>query len=145
VHARRLQILLCCTFPARLKALMERSLGDLQLCAIVIDGTPFNGVGSWQGTLVPQTGMTFCRLDSAWVTPAMEEASAALCDPNAITIPGMVTGATDLALLRAKGVQAYGIGPPYDETEFAEHGWHSNVERLSEDSVKVCARDEPSR
>jgi len=55
--------------------------------------------------------------------------------PNAITIPGMVTGATDLAQLCAKGVQAYGIGPRFEEAEFAEHGWHSDVERLSEDSL----------
>lgn len=55
--------------------------------------------------------------------------------PKAITIPGMVTGATDLAQLRARGVQAYGIGPRFDEAEFAEHGWHSDVERLSEDSL----------
>ena len=55
--------------------------------------------------------------------------------PNAITIPGMLTAATDLAQLRAKGVQAYGIGPRFDEAEFAEHGWHSDVERLSEDSL----------
>jgi acetylornithine deacetylase/succinyl-diaminopimelate desuccinylase-like protein len=55
--------------------------------------------------------------------------------PGAITIPGMVTGATDLAQLRAKGVQAYGIGPRFDEAEFAEHGWHSDVERLSESSL----------
>jgi acetylornithine deacetylase/succinyl-diaminopimelate desuccinylase-like protein len=55
--------------------------------------------------------------------------------PEAITVPGMVTGATDLAQLRAKGVQAYGIGPRFDEAEFAEHGWHSDVERLSEDSL----------
>ncbi len=55
--------------------------------------------------------------------------------PGAITIPGMVTGATDLAQLRARGVQAYGIGPRFDEAEFAEHGWHSDVERLAEDSL----------
>ncbi|MFN7934868.1 MAG: M20/M25/M40 family metallo-hydrolase [Bryobacteraceae bacterium] len=55
--------------------------------------------------------------------------------PGAITVPGMVTGSTDLAQLRAKGVQAYGIGPRFDEAEFAEHGWHSDVERLSEDSL----------
>lgn len=55
--------------------------------------------------------------------------------PKAVTIPGMVTGATDLAQLRARGVQAYGIGPRFDEAEFAEHGWHSDVERLSEDSL----------
>ncbi len=55
--------------------------------------------------------------------------------PKAITVPGMTTGATDMAQLRAKGVQAYGIGPRFDEAEFAEHGWHSDVERLSEDSL----------
>jgi acetylornithine deacetylase/succinyl-diaminopimelate desuccinylase-like protein len=60
--------------------------------------------------------------------------------PGAITVPGMVTGATDLAQLRAKGVQAYGIGPRFDEAEFAEHGWHSDVERLSEDSLYGLVR-----
>ena|SRR5215469_14811050 len=40
-----------------------------------------------------------------------------------------------LAQLRAKGVQALGIGPRFDEAEFAEHGWRSDVERLSEDSL----------
>src|SRR5579871_1791214 len=65
---------------------------------------------------------------------ALESAQRRLY-PNAITVPGMVTGATDLAQLRAKGVQCYGIGPRFDEAEFAEHGWHSDVERLSEDSL----------
>lgn len=55
--------------------------------------------------------------------------------PGAITVPGMVTGATDLAQLRAKGVQGYGVGPQYEDAEFAEHGWHSDVERLSERSL----------
>ena len=60
--------------------------------------------------------------------------------PSAITVPGMVTGATDLAQLRAKGVEAYGIGPRFDEAEFAEHGWHSDVERLNEDSLYQFVR-----
>ncbi len=60
--------------------------------------------------------------------------------PGAITIPGMVTGATDLAQLRAKGVQAYGIGPQFEEAEFAEHGWHSDVERLNEESLHGLVR-----
>jgi acetylornithine deacetylase/succinyl-diaminopimelate desuccinylase-like protein len=60
--------------------------------------------------------------------------------PGAITVPGMVTGATDLAQLRAKGVQSYGIGPQFDEDEFAEHGWHSDVERLSESSLYGLVR-----
>ena len=73
------------------------------------------------------------RLDTE-MFHALEAAQRRLY-PNAITIPGMVTGATDLAQMRAKGVQAYGIGPRFDEAEFAEHGWHSDVERLSEDSL----------
>jgi acetylornithine deacetylase/succinyl-diaminopimelate desuccinylase-like protein len=73
------------------------------------------------------------RLDTEMFR-ALEAAQRRLY-PNAITIPGMVTGATDLAQLRARGVQAYGIGPRFDEAEFAEHGWHSDVERLSEDSL----------
>lgn len=73
------------------------------------------------------------RLDTPMFR-ALEKAQRRLY-PDAITVPGMVTGATDLAQLRAKGVQAYGIGPRFDEEEFAIHGWHSDVERLSEDSL----------
>ena len=73
------------------------------------------------------------RLDTEMFR-ALEAAQRRLY-PRAITIPGMLTGATDLAQLRAKGMQEYGIGPRFDEAEFAEHGWHSNVERLSEDSL----------
>lgn len=73
------------------------------------------------------------RLDTE-MFHALEAAQRKLY-PGAITIPGMLTGATDMAQLRAKGVQCYGIGPRFDEAEFAEHGWHSDVERLSEDSL----------
>ena len=48
--------------------------------------------------------------------------------PTAITLPFMVTGATDSAQLRAKGVQAYGLGLP--ETEEDVHRVHGNDERL---------------
>jgi acetylornithine deacetylase/succinyl-diaminopimelate desuccinylase-like protein len=78
------------------------------------------------------------RLDTEMFR-ALEAAQRRLY-PNAITIPGMLTGASDLAQLRAKGVQAYGIGPRFDEAEFAEHGWHSDVERLSEDSLYGLAQ-----
>jgi len=73
------------------------------------------------------------RLDTE-MFQALETAQRRLY-PGAITVPGMVTGATDLAQLRARGVQAYGVGPRFEEAEFAEHGWHSDVERLSEDSL----------
>ncbi len=48
--------------------------------------------------------------------------------PTAITLPIMVTGATDSAQLRAKGVQAYGLSLP--ATEEDTHRVHGNDERL---------------
>jgi acetylornithine deacetylase/succinyl-diaminopimelate desuccinylase-like protein len=60
--------------------------------------------------------------------------------PGAITLPAMATGATDLAQLRAKGVQGYGYGPPLDElTSVAGGGPHSDDERLREDSLYKMA------
>jgi acetylornithine deacetylase/succinyl-diaminopimelate desuccinylase-like protein len=48
--------------------------------------------------------------------------------PGAATLPAMLTGATDMSFLRAKGVQSYGISAPALETE---SGAHSNDERIS--------------
>ena len=49
--------------------------------------------------------------------------------PDTITVPFMQTGATDSAQLRAKGVQAYGIGVPMDDDDL--HRVHGNDERVS--------------
>jgi acetylornithine deacetylase/succinyl-diaminopimelate desuccinylase-like protein len=49
--------------------------------------------------------------------------------PDAVTLPMMLTGATDSAQLRAKGVQAYGLGSVAGETETTRV--HGNDERLS--------------
>jgi len=49
--------------------------------------------------------------------------------PGAITMPMMVVGATDSAQLRAKGVQAYGVGTVYADKEVT--GMHGNDERIS--------------
>ena len=50
-----------------------------------------------------------------------------------ITLPTMSTGATDMAYLRAKGIQSYGIGPLTD-TEDGPKGFgaHSDQERILE-------------
>jgi len=53
--------------------------------------------------------------------------------PGAITLPAMLTGATDMAQLRAKGVEAYGFGPVIEAGESGEA--HSNNERLAEASL----------
>jgi acetylornithine deacetylase/succinyl-diaminopimelate desuccinylase-like protein len=53
-----------------------------------------------------------------------------------ITLPIMSTGATDMAFLRAKGVQCYGIGAMVDEEDAAKgFGAHSDQERILEESV----------
>ena len=55
--------------------------------------------------------------------------------PGAVTLPSMLTGATDMAQLRAKGVQSYGIGPLIDEKDRNSGGAHSDDERLLESSL----------
>ena len=49
------------------------------------------------------------------------------------TLPTMSTGATDMAYLRAKGIQCYGIGPAIDSEDDAKgFGPHSDQERILE-------------
>ncbi len=55
--------------------------------------------------------------------------------PGSTTLPTMLTAATDMALLRAKGIQSYGIGPALTADDFANHSWHSDVERIPETSL----------
>jgi acetylornithine deacetylase/succinyl-diaminopimelate desuccinylase-like protein len=51
--------------------------------------------------------------------------------PGATTLPAMLSGATDLAQLRAKGVQAYGFGPVTQAAD-GTGGAHGNDERVAE-------------
>lgn len=55
---------------------------------------------------------------------------------NTVTIPTMPTGATDMAFLRAKGIECYGIGPMTD-VEDGPKGFaaHSDQERIFEESL----------
>lgn len=62
---------------------------------------------------------------------ALERAQA-LVFPGAVTLPTMLTGATDGAQLRAKGVQAYGVGNYVEDGESRAHG---NDERASIDGL----------
>jgi acetylornithine deacetylase/succinyl-diaminopimelate desuccinylase-like protein len=55
--------------------------------------------------------------------------------PGSTVLPAMLTAATDMAQLRAKGVQSYGIGPAMTEDDRTNHAWHSDVERLSEPAL----------
>jgi acetylornithine deacetylase/succinyl-diaminopimelate desuccinylase-like protein len=49
-------------------------------------------------------------------------------------LPTMSTGASDMAQLRSKGIQSYGIGPAAAAGE-ANYGAHSDVERLYEPTL----------
>lgn len=55
--------------------------------------------------------------------------------PGVVVMPTMSTGATDMAQLRAKGVQSYGIGPAVTDSDNTNYGSHSDVERLLESSL----------
>ena len=55
---------------------------------------------------------------------------------NVPVLPLMQTGATDMAQLRGRGVQCYGVGPMVDEEDTLQgFGIHSDQERILEESV----------
>jgi acetylornithine deacetylase/succinyl-diaminopimelate desuccinylase-like protein len=55
--------------------------------------------------------------------------------PDAIVVPKMSTGATDMSQVRAMGVPAYGIGPIRSLAELnSGNGAHSDNERISEEA-----------
>jgi len=60
---------------------------------------------------------------------------------DATTLPVMSTGATDMAYLRARGVQCYGIGPAIDIEDGPKgYGAHSDQERILESELLRFAR-----
>ena len=66
---------------------------------------------------------------------AIERVSADMY-PNAIVLPKMSTGATDMSQVRAMGVPAYGIGPFRSLAERnSGNGAHSDNERVSEEAM----------
>jgi len=65
---------------------------------------------------------------------ALTRASAAIY-PGATVLPSMSTGASDMAQLRARGIESYGIGPASTEAEETNYPAHGDVERLAESSL----------
>jgi acetylornithine deacetylase/succinyl-diaminopimelate desuccinylase-like protein len=60
---------------------------------------------------------------------------------NVATLPTMSTGATDMAYLRAKGIQCYGIGPAGDAEDGPKgFGAHSDQERILESELHRFVR-----
>jgi len=73
------------------------------------------------------------RLDSE-PYKVLETAAKRIYDT--ITLPTMQTGATDMAPLRAKGVQCFGIGAAIDMEDGPKgYGMHSDQERLIESEL----------
>ena len=89
----------------------------------------------------PQVEVTYGPRDTRPPTPPMKLDSAAFQALEAnitkhyktVTLPTMSTGATDMAFLRRKGVQCYGIGPATDSEDGPKgYGAHSDQERILE-------------
>ena len=60
---------------------------------------------------------------------------------NIVTLPTMLTGATDMAQLRARGIQCYGIGPMTDSEDGPKgFGAHSDQERILEEGLHKFVR-----
>jgi acetylornithine deacetylase/succinyl-diaminopimelate desuccinylase-like protein len=78
------------------------------------------------------------RLDSE-AYKALEAAATRIY--NTTTLPTMSTGATDMAQLRSKGVQCFGIGPAADMEDGPKgFGAHSDQERLLESELHRFVR-----
>jgi acetylornithine deacetylase/succinyl-diaminopimelate desuccinylase-like protein len=74
------------------------------------------------------------RIDNEMFT-VLEEVTAQLY-PGAVTLPTMLTGATDMAQVRAKGTQCYGLGPVREESDIASGGGaHGDDERIQASSL----------
>ena len=78
------------------------------------------------------------RLDSE-ALKAIEAAVTA--HYGVVTLPTMSTGATDMAYLRAKGIQCYGVGPAIDFEDGPKgFGAHSDQERILESELHRFVR-----
>jgi acetylornithine deacetylase/succinyl-diaminopimelate desuccinylase-like protein len=99
---------------------MKRVIGDP---SIKIEQTGFGA----------RPGAPPSRLDSEMYR-TLEQVSKRMY-PGVTVLPTMSTGATDMAFLRAKGIQSYGLGIPSTDEDGLKYGAHSDVERLSVESL----------
>lgn len=104
--------------PAALREAMRAVIGDP-----AVEVVPFNQE-SERPTGPPS------RLDSDMYR-ALQQAQRAVY-PGVETVPIMMTGATDMAFLRARGVQAYGTGSVQRTTDADCCSGHSDDEKIEE-------------
>jgi acetylornithine deacetylase/succinyl-diaminopimelate desuccinylase-like protein len=98
---------------------MTRVIGDRQVKVVPIPN--------------PRPATPPSRLDTEMFR-VLEQVSKRMY-PGAAVLPSMSTGATDMAQLRARGIQCYGIGPAVNDDDGANYGGHSDVERMPEASL----------
>jgi acetylornithine deacetylase/succinyl-diaminopimelate desuccinylase-like protein len=92
---------------------------------------------SWGARDVRPSG-AFTSLDSE---PFHAIEAAVTSHYQTITLPTMSTGATDMAYLRAKGMQCYGVGPALDVEDGPKgFGAHSDQERILESELHRFVR-----
>ena len=106
--------------PRRSALELERLIGDPQVEVV------FNGY-SQRPPSVPAS------LDSEAFVAIERAITAHYAAP---VVPMMGNGATDMAFLRAKGMQCYGVGPAVDQEDGPlGFGAHSDQERILEDEL----------
>jgi acetylornithine deacetylase/succinyl-diaminopimelate desuccinylase-like protein len=109
-----------------IRALPDEDMGEFYATLKrIINDPAIEIVPPAAGTVRPTSAPS--RLDSA-LFQSIEKAQATVF-PGVVTLPVMFTAATDSAQLRAKGVQAYGLGSVLSEEDRAR--MHGNDERLS--------------
>ena len=95
--------------------------------------SPSVGVSNLPAQNVRPASAFDARLDSE-PYKALEAAAKRIY--NTVTLPTMSTGATDMAPLRARGVQCFGIGAAIDMEDGPKgFGMHSDQERLLESEL----------
>lgn len=112
--------------PVRFLAEMKRVVNDESVDVRFIGNAP-------AGAIAPVS-----RIDSdAFKT--IESAIAAVY--HTVTLPRMVTAASDMAFLRARGMQCYGTGVATDVEDASQgYGAHSDQERLREEELHRFVR-----
>ncbi len=97
----------------------------------------------------PQVAVSYGARDTRPPTPTAKLDSDAfkIIEANitkhykTVTLPTMSTGATDMAFLRQKGMQCYGIGPALDSEDGPKgYGAHSDQERILESELHRFVR-----
>jgi acetylornithine deacetylase/succinyl-diaminopimelate desuccinylase-like protein len=106
--------------PDAFRAELTRRIADDKIDVV------FNGFGQRPAGLVsPIDGEAFVAIERAIRTHY-----------EAPVIPMMITGATDMAFLRAKGIRCYGVGPAVDQEDGPlGFGAHSDQERILEQEL----------